>query len=208
MLLLALGLLLFLGMHSASIVAPNARDRLVTSRGEGAWKNIYSLVSAIGLGLIVYGYGQARNEPVLVYLPQPWLRHVTLVAMVPVFPLFVATYFPGRIQRTVKHPTLLATVIWAIAHLLMNGMQADLLLFGGFLFWALADRISVSRRPVRPVPGAPPRPYNDAIVVGVGLALYGAYLWKVHLWMIGVPPMVWWPLSRSDSCRRSCRKLQ
>ena len=191
MVFLILGLLLFLGIHATSIVALDARDRLVAQRGEGWWKGVYSLVATVGLALTVYGYGQARLTPVLLFLPPPWTRHLALGLMLPVFPLFLATYLPGRLQQATVHPTLVATMLWAVAHLLVNGTLADVLLFGGVLTWAIADRISVARRPIRAVPGAPLRPMNDAIAVGVGVALYGAYLWKVHVWMIGVPPVVW-----------------
>src|SRR5690349_16096970 len=156
-----IGLVLFLGIHTVSIVAPQWRDGQVARLGEGPWKGIYSVVSAIGLGLLIYGYGLARQNPVVLYSPPAALRHLALLVMLPVFPLLVAAYVPGRIKAMAKHPMLLATKLWALAHLLANGTLADVLLFGGFLAWAVADRISVKRRPARPVPGAPARPYND-----------------------------------------------
>ncbi len=107
--------------------------------------------------------------------------------MLPVFPLLFATYLPGRIRTAVKHPMLVATKTWALAHLLANGMLADVLLFGGFLAWAVADRISLKRRVVRPVAGAPPSPWNDAIAIVGGLALYGITLFWLHRVLIGVP---------------------
>ena len=83
----------------------------------------------------------------MLYTPPTALRHVALLLMLPVFPLLVAAYVPGRIKTMAKHPMLLATKLWALAHLLANGTLADVLLFGGFLVWAVADRISVKRRP-------------------------------------------------------------
>ena len=88
------------------------------------------------------------------------------------------------------NPMLAAVKIWAFAHLLANGMLADLLLFGGFLIWAVADRISVKRRAVvRPVPGPPPGKINDLIAVVGGLALYVVFVFWLHTWLIGVPPL-------------------
>ena len=85
---------------------------------------------------------------------------------------------------------LLATKFWALAHLIANGNLADLLLFGGFLAWAVADRISVKRRPgAAPVLGGPPRPANDLIAVVGGLVVYAVFAVWVHAWLIGVSPL-------------------
>lgn len=188
MTLLVLGLVLFLGMHSVSILAPAWRDAQA-ARNEKAWKGVYTLVSLVGFALLVYGYGLARQSPVVVYAPPTWLRHLALLLLVPVFPVLLAAYLPGRIKTAVKHPMLVATKLWAVAHLLANGNLADVLLFGGFLAWAVADRISLKRRVVRAIPGAPPGPANDAIAVVGGLALYGLFVWRAHLWLIGVSPL-------------------
>ena len=189
MTLLILGLALFLGIHSVSIFAWQWRDAQVAQRGEKAWKGIYAVVSLAGFALLVYGYGLARQSPVLLYTPPTWARHLALLLLVPVFPLLVASSFPGRIKAAAKHPMLLATKLWAVSHLLVNGNLADVLLFGGFLAWAVADRISLKRRPVRAVPGMPAGPANDAIVIVVGLALYVVFLLWGHAWLIGVRPI-------------------
>jgi uncharacterized membrane protein len=109
--------------------------------------------------------------------------------LIPVFPLFVSTYFPGRISAAVKHPTLVATKLWAVAHLLANGLFADVILFGAFLAWAVLDRISLKRRSPRAVPGAPPSAKNDVISVVLGVVLYLAFVMWIHEWLIGVPPV-------------------
>ena len=189
MLFLILGLVLFLGIHSVSIVAEGWRDRTMQRMGENAWKGTYSLVSLAGFVLIVWGYGEARMDPVLLYSPPAWLRHVGMLVLLPVFPLLVAVYFPGRIKRGAKHPLLLATKLWAFAHLLMNGMLADLLLFGGFLIWAVADRISMKRRTQRPLPSLPESKINDVIVVVVGIGIYFVFVKWLHAALIGIPIM-------------------
>src|SRR6202041_517197 len=132
----------------------------------------YSLFSAAGLILMVLGFAHARRSPLLLYVSPPWLHDVTWLMMLPVFPLLFAAYLPGRIQTAMKHPMLAAIKLWATAHLLVNGTLADVLLFGSFLIWAVAVRISVKRRVPAPVPGLPPGRYNDLIVVVLGLALY------------------------------------
>jgi uncharacterized membrane protein len=188
MLYLILGLVIFLGVHSVEIVSPTFRSSAVARLGEKPYKGIYSLLSIVGFVLLVWGYGVARQDPVLVYAPPVWMRHLALLLMLPVFPLLLAAYLPGRIKAAVKHPMLAAVKAWAFAHLLANGMLADLLLFGGFLLWAVADRISVKRLAVvRPVPGPPPGKYNDLIAVAGGLAVYVIFVFWLHTWLIGVP---------------------
>ncbi len=187
MTLLILGLLIFIGIHSVSMVAPASRDRWAAALGANAWRALFSLISIAGFVLLVHGYGVARQAPVLLYAPPPWLRHVAMLLMVPVFPLLFAAYLPGRIRSAVKHPMLVAVKAWALAHLLANGTLADVLLFGAFLAWAVADRISLKRRVLRPVAGAAPSPWNDAIAVGGGLAVYAGTLFWLHRVLIGMP---------------------
>ena len=189
MTLLIAGLVLFLGPHSLSIVAPGLRDRIAARIGQGAWRGLYSLLSLAGFALIVVGFGAARAAPVVLYSPPLALRYFALVLMVPVFPMVLAAFLPGRIQARLKHPLLAATKAWALAHLLANGTLADVVLFASFLAWAVADRISLKRRPARPLPAAPARPWNDAIAVVGGLLLYAGFLLGLHRVLIGVSPL-------------------
>ena len=190
MLLFIVGLVIFLGIHSVAIVSPAWREAQIAQRGEKAWKGLYSVVSIVGFALLLYGYGLARQSPVVLYTPPTTLRHIALLLMVPVFPLLFATYLPGRIKTAAKHPMLLAVKLWATAHLLANGTLVDVLLFGAFLVWAVLDRISAKRRAVpRTVPDAPRSVINDAIALVGGLAVYAAFLLGVHLWLIGVSPL-------------------
>jgi uncharacterized membrane protein len=188
--LLIAGLVLFLGVHSVAIVAPSFRTRTIQRMGEGAWKGLYALISLAGFVLICYGFGLARQAPVVLYSPPTWLRHLALLAMLPVFPLLIAAYLPGRIKTAAKHPMLAAVKFWAFAHLLANGSLADVLLFGGFLAWAVVDRISVKRRATPQVlRTAPPGPWNDAIAVVLGLAVYALLIGWAHVRLFGVSPL-------------------
>ncbi len=182
---LIIGLLLFLGMHSVAIMAPTWRDRMAAQLGL-AWRGIYTVISLIGFVLIIRGYAAARLTPEVLYVPPTWMRHVTMTLMLPVFPLLLATYLPGRIKTTMKHPMLAATKLWALAHLLSNGMLADVLLFGGFMLWAVADRISLKKRPVRAIKTAPAASYNDWTAMLAGLALYGLFIVWAHAKLIGI----------------------
>jgi uncharacterized membrane protein len=188
MAVLIIGLVVFLGVHSITLVAPDLRSLAIARLGEGPWKGLYSLVAAAGFVLIVYGFHLARESPMVLYSPPGWMRHVTFLLMLPVFPLLIAAYLPGRIKAATKHPMLAAVKFWALAHLLSNGMLADVLLFGGFLAWAVVDRISLKRR-VQAVPAAPPGRFNDLIAVVVGLALYILFIEWAHLRLFGVSPL-------------------
>ena len=189
MLQLLLGLVLFFGMHSMSIVALPLRDKLA-AKSELGWKLLYVIVSLIGLILISRGYADLRLTPTVLYVAPVWLYRVAAVLLLPTFVLFLAPYFPGRISRATKHPQLVAVKLWAVSHLLVNGTLADTLLFGSFLLWAVADRISIKRRTARAVPGLPESNTNDIIAVVLGVIMYAAFVFWFHEMLFGVRPIV------------------
>lgn len=189
MLLLLIGLVLFFGVHSISILAPARREVWAAAMGVNAWRGVYSLLSLAGLVLLIVGYAQARRYPVPLYFPPVALRHLAFALMLPVFPLIFAAYLPGRIKQKLKHPMLVAVKTWAVAHLLANGMLADVLLFGGFLVWAVSARISLGRRPPRPMmlPLPAPSVRNDVLAVLLGLGVYVLTVLWLHRVLTGVP---------------------
>jgi len=188
--MLIAGLVLFFGAHAVSIVAPFWRNRMVLLVGSLQWKGLYALIAIVGFAALIWGYGSARQTPIIVYTPPFWLRYATFVFMLPVFPLALAAYLPGKIKAATRHPLLAATKLWASAHLLSNGTLAAVLVFGAFLVWAVADRISLQRRVPTPIHTLPASRFNDAIAVSGGLALYVLFVWRLHLWLIGVQPSV------------------
>ncbi len=184
---LIVGLALFFAVHSVSIVDEGWRDRTAQKIGELQWKGVYAVFAIAGFALICWGYGLARQEPVVLYSPPAWSRHVTMLLMVFVFPLFLAANLPGRLKAAAQHPQVVATMIWASAHLLVNGTLADVLLFGAFLVWAVFDRISMKGRTARPIPSAPASKMNDVAAVLGGLLVFGGFLIWGHEALIGVP---------------------
>jgi uncharacterized membrane protein len=190
MTLLILGLVLFLGTHSVRIYAEDWRTRRIAAMGVNGWKGVYSLLSIAGFVLIVYGYAAARQAPVLLYAPPLWTRHLAALLTIPAFILLVAAYVPGtRIKRAVGHPMVLGVKTWALAHLIANGMLADVLLFGAFLAWAVLDYIAARRRDraagsvvvVGPVT-------RDIVAVVVGLVAWVVFAMWLHRVLIGVGP--------------------
>ena len=189
MLVLVLGLVLFLGAHSVRIVAPGWREAVMERRGKRGWLLPYTAISLVGLVLIVWGYGMARLDPVLLYTPAAGLRHVALLLLLPVFPLLIAAYVAGHMKAKLGHPMLIATILWGTAHLMANGRLSDVLLFGGVALWAAIDWASVLGRAGGPSALQAPALKNDAIAVAGGLVIYAAFVGGLHVWLFGVSPL-------------------
>lgn len=191
MLALILGLLLFLGVHSVRIVADDWRRSMRARIGEGPWKGLFSLLSFVGLALIVWGYGLAREAPVELWSPPVWMRHLALTLNLVAFVLLAFYIVPaGRMKARLGHPMVLAVKVWALAHLLANGRLADVVLFGAFLVWAVADFATARRRDRAAGTihiAGPAR--NDMLAVAVGVGLWAAVLFFLHRWLIGVSPL-------------------
>ncbi len=189
MIVLVLGLVIFLGVHLVP-TSVAGRSGLVGRLGENGYKIGFSVASLIGFVMLVWGMGLARgsaSDPQL-WHPPVWTRHLAFALMLPAFILLVAAYVPSRIRDMAKHPMLAAVKIWALAHLLSNGDLAGLLLFGGFLAWAVYDRISVKKRGAKgPLGERHGGIANDIIVVLVGALLYLAMFRWGHPLLIGVP---------------------
>ena len=146
MTILILGLVILLGVHSVRIYADAWRARQVARLGEGPWKAIYSLASIVGLALIIWGFGMARADPVVVWNPPASMRHVAALLSVLAFILVAAAYIRGtRIKAAIGHPMVAGVGLWALGHLLANGRLRDVVLFGVFLVWSVVD-FGVSRR--------------------------------------------------------------
>lgn len=187
MALLIVGLVVFLGVHSTRMIAPGWRDGLVARHGEGLYKGLYSALSLVGFVLIIVGFGQAAATGGMAYEPPAGMRHLVFALMLPALVLAIASVLPpGYIRRAVRHPLLIGTALWAVAHLLVNGETAAVILFGAFLAWALADLV-VRWRSVRPAGVA--SPLYDLVAVVAGVAVYGALVWRLHEWAFGVAPM-------------------
>jgi uncharacterized membrane protein len=188
LLVMILGLVLFFAAHVFT-TKRELRARTIARLGEGTYKILYSLVSLVGLALIVWGFGHYRATGWIdVWYPPKAMKHITVALMLPAVILVVASYLRGRIYATLKHPMLAGVKLWAAAHLLANGDLGSIILFGSFLGWAVYDRISLKHRKDS---GAPPIPVggvtNDLIAVVVGIVAYLALAFAFHPVVIGVP---------------------
>lgn len=190
MVILIVGLLMFLSTHSVRIFAEDWRNKQIARRGENAWMGIYSIISLIGFVLLVYGYGQARLEPLVIWQPPVWTKHLAALLTLPAFILLVAAYVPGtKIKTMIGHPMVLGVKLWALAHLLANGTLADIILFGSFLLWSILDyRASRQRDKAAGTAYQATGVSRDIIAIVVGIIAWVAFAIVLHNWLIGVKP--------------------
>lgn len=188
---LILGLLLFLGVHSVRIVADAWRARTIARIGPQTWKAAYSLLSLAGFVLIVWGFGQARAQPSVLWSPPVGMRHLASLLTLLSFVLLAAARVPGNaIKAKVHHPMVLGVKTWALAHLLANGQVHQMLLFGTFLAWAVLDFSSCRRRDraagtVYPAGRALP----TVLTVVAGALAWAVFAFWLHGWWIGIRPV-------------------
>lgn len=187
---LILGLIVFLGVHSVRIMADDWRTRIVAQYGELPWKGLYSVVSLLGLSLVVWGFGLARQQPVQLWSPPLGMRHLAALLTLASFILMAAAYVPGNaIKARLHHPMVLAVKVWALAHLLANGNLAHVLLFGAFLLWSIFDFTAARRRDrIGNIQYQPGNAGATAITVIVGLGAWLAFAVWLHGLLIGVRP--------------------
>ena len=187
---LILGLVIFLGAHSTRIFAEDWRTRRIERLGLYGWKGLYALVSLVGFGLIVWGYGLSREQGMVLWNPPVWTRHVAALLTLPAFVLLAAAYVPGNhIKAALGHPMVAGVKLWAFAHLIANGRLGDIVLFGAFLAWAVLDFRAARRRDRVAGTRYPAGITNrDAITVALGLVAWWAFAQYLHGWLIGVRP--------------------
>jgi uncharacterized membrane protein len=190
MAILLLGLVIFLGVHSVRIVADDWRSAQISRHGEKTWKLAYTVASLAGFALLLWGYGMARQDPAMLWSPPVAMRHIAALLTLLAFVLLAATYVPrNSLKARLHHPMVIGVALWALGHLLANGTLADLLLFGGFLVWALAslmaarrrDRVGGARYPAGTMGGT-------LIAVVAGMAAWFAFAFWLHGLWIGVRP--------------------
>ena len=188
--LLIIGLIIFLGSHSCRIFAEPWRNHMIDRLGEVKWKGLYTIISIIGLVLVVIGYGQARQTPVVLWQPATYLTHIAILLNLVAF-IFLAGSSPSNnaIRLKLKHPMILGVKVWALAHLLANGTLVDLILFGSFLLWAILDFRSARKRPILMPEKAVVSTKATVIVIVSGIVIWAAFIFGLHQYLIGVSPL-------------------
>jgi len=182
MTLLVLGLLLWAAAHFFKRAMPSQRSAL-GDKGKG----IVALLVVLSLVLMIFGYRAADFIPV--WTPPAALTGINNLLMVFAFYMYGASAAkPAKvwIGTKVRHPQLTAVKIWAVAHLLVNGDLASLILFGGMLAWAVVSVIVINKveGPWTPPPQAPIRKEYVLIAITVVLVIVVS---TVHA-LLGVNP--------------------
>jgi len=179
MTLIILGLLLWTAAHFFKRLAP-ARRAAMGDPG----KLLVTVGVLAGLALMIIGYRGA--EFIEVWTPPSFFVHINNLLMLIAFFVFGTSATTGRLRGWTRHPMLLSVKIWALAHLLVNGDLASVVLFGGMLAWAVASVILINRAEPnwqRPEPGPASK---DVLLVVITLVTFGITV-ALHAWL-GVSP--------------------
>jgi uncharacterized membrane protein len=198
---LILGLVLFLGAHSTRIFAENWRQAILERLGEKAYKGVYTLVSLVGFGLMMYGFDQVRWDSPVLWSPPIWAKHGAAVLMLLSLVLLACAHAPrNAVKAKLHHPMVLSVKVWALAHLLANPRLADVVLFGAFLLWSVLnfraarqrDRLAAATATVGEGSGAIEPEVSSAATwraVGIGVVVWAILLSRGHAWLFGVSPL-------------------
>jgi len=190
MALFLIGLFIFLASHSSRIFAEPWRNKMIDQIGEVKWKGLYTIISLIGFIVMVIGYGQARENTIVLWQPNAFLIYIALLLNLIAF-IFLAGSSPSNnaIRLKLKHPMILGVKVWALAHLLSNGTLVDLILFGSFLIWAVLDFRSARKRPILVPEKAEISTKATVITIASGVVLWIIFIFGLHQYLIGVSPL-------------------
>jgi uncharacterized membrane protein len=188
MTLLIIGIVIFIGAHLLAMFFTGPRDRLLARLGEGPYKGLFSLVSGVGLALMIYGFYTTRGalEPDdYLYAPAPWTRHAAMGLVLLAFIFIGASHGKGYLKLWLKHPMSIGIGLWAIAHLFANGERPDVIFFASFLALAVLDIILSSLR--GKLPHHEPQVKSDVRAVIIGVILYLIFLFGFHPYILKLP---------------------
>ncbi len=201
MALLILGLVLFLGAHSTRVFAENWRQATLERLGEKAYKGVYTLVSLVGFGLMMFGFDQVRWDSPVLWSPPVWAKHGAALLMLVSLVLLACVYSPrNAIKAKLHHPMVLSVKVWALAHLLANPRLADVVLFGAFLLWSVLnfraarqrDRLAAASLSAGEGSGSLEPEVSSAATwraIGIGVVVWAFLLSRGHAWLFGVSPL-------------------
>ncbi|MDX1519319.1 MAG: NnrU family protein [Gammaproteobacteria bacterium] len=181
--ILIAGILAWAVLHLYPSVAAGHRSELIHRFGKGRYKAAFALGIILSIFIMVNGW--RAIEPVVIYSSPEQLVYPAYLCMLTTFILFVAARTRNNIKQYLRHPQLTGVVFWSIGHLLVNGDNRSLVLFGMLGFWAILEMVLINRRDgvwVKPVPVSKGR---DALVVGGGIILFGV-IWWLHPYLSGV----------------------
>ena len=181
--MLIAGLVLWTIAHMFKRLAPGLRAGMTAKMGEGS-KGVMALVLLASIALMVIGYRTAPVE--FVYATPEWARHANNALMLVAVALLGMGSSKGRARTWLRHPMLIGTVVWAGAHLMVNGDVASVVLFGGIAIWAVASMLLISLQDgkwQKPEPGPVAGDVKWLVISAVVFAVIAG----IHIW-IGPSP--------------------
>ncbi len=187
--MLIAGVALWSLMHLFPSLLPGQRAALVKRLGEGPYKGVLALAIVAAIVLIVFGWRSI--EPASIYTPPLLGSPVVPLLILVSFILFAAASAPGNIKRFLRHPMLTGMIVWGGAHLLANGENRSVVLFGGMSLWALVSIITISHRDGEWQKPAAVSMTKDAMTVVASIALFALVAW-LHKWIAGVSAIPGW----------------
>ncbi|MFT4768397.1 MAG: putative membrane protein [Glaciecola sp.] len=182
--LLLAGVLLFTGTHLFLSLAPKQVNAAKQGIGEGGVKGLVSVLSVAGLALLVLGW--RSSETTWLYTVPPSVRTFAIGLIVLALYLFVVSNRSSVIKRLVRHPQLSGVLLWATAHLLLNGDSRSIVLFGGMACWALLEILLINRREGVWKKPVPPGLATELLTIVAALIFVTFVAWA-HPWLAGVP---------------------
>lgn len=183
MVTLIAGVILWAAVHLMPSVSPGTKASLVARMGENGYKGIFALCMLLAIVLIVFGWRSI--EPVYLYFLPAGSRHAGMLVVVIGFILMGAANYPTRIKRIIRHPQLTGFILWALAHLAMNGDSRSLVLFGGLATWAVLEIVFINRRDTEWVKPEAPGWGREVVGVLISLAVVALFVF-IHRWIAGV----------------------
>ncbi|MCW8356086.1 MULTISPECIES: NnrU family protein [Marinomonas] len=193
MLILVIGLVVFFCLHSVRLVAPHWRETIMQQHGAMRWKMRFGMITLLSTAFIVMGYLQMRVEPVWLWFPPVWTRHLAgLLVLVALFFAGSALVPNTTMKKKMGYPMLIAVKIWAFAHLISNGSLADVMVFGSFLVWSIVS-FAVYRR--RDRKAGVIRDFESGVQYDLAAFAFAMVSWfaiafYLHQAIIGVSPLV------------------
>lgn len=184
MALLILGMILFAGVHLIPSITPGLKKAWHNKLGEGGYKGSFSVLLLLSFALIIFGWRSAQPE--LVYLPAAALKHPAMGLVAVAFLLMVISNRPSRLRQWIRHPQLTGVLLWALAHLLLNGDNRSLVLFGGMALWSCVEIVAINKREGVWIKGEKPPLITDVISLVITLVVIAIVI-AAHPYISGMP---------------------
>ena len=181
---LVVGVLLFACVHFIPSLAPSFKANALTNIGEDAYKGIFSLLLLSAFGVIIMGWRSV--VPVSIYLPFPALHKIALGLLGCAFLVMAASKRQSRLRLLIRHPMLTGVVLWGVGHLLLNGDNRSIALFGGMTAWALIEIVAINKREGVWIKGDPPSWTAEIVTVLIAAITVGLIIY-LHPWLSGMP---------------------